>query len=62
MRVFSALCHLVAAIALFTGGNDLIQGLEAQRAFGSNLTDQGFADPSLALMDASNSQHRHQTA
>ncbi len=47
MRIFSALCYLFAATALFTGGNDFLQGLEAQRAFGSTLTDQGFADPLL---------------
>lgn len=45
MRIFKALCYFFAAIALITGGNDFLNGLEAQRSLGATLSDQGFADP-----------------
>lgn len=45
MRLFTYTCYFFAAIALFTGASDLLQGLASQRAFGATLTDAGFADP-----------------
>jgi len=45
MRLFTTVIYLFAAIALITGASDLLQGLASQKAFGANLTEQGFADP-----------------
>jgi len=45
--MFKAIVYFLAAIAIITGAMDIFQGLESQRNFGANLTEQGFNDPML---------------
>lgn len=43
--VFRLVLWLLAAIALFTGANDIINGLASQQALGSTISEAGLRDP-----------------
>lgn len=44
-RVFCAILWLLAAIALSTGANDILNGLASQKDMGSTISDAGLRDP-----------------
>lgn len=42
---FKVMTYFMAAICLFTGANEFINGFIAFQDMGANLTEEGFADP-----------------